>query len=762
MKGLSKIFLLPVIFFSFILIGAQGDNSLGINTHILHNDVYDAVATAGIPWVRIDVNWFDVEPQQGKFNWGEIDRVVNKALSLNLKIFATFAYTPQWASSGNKDGKSYGNDVPKPGFYEKALGEAVKRYRGKIYHWGLWNEVNLDGFWEGTADQYVDLIVVPGYAAIKSNCPECYSLGPELANVGDELNNFYNTIFSRAKDKFDIITHHIYQTFPELDPWAGYTSDSFYNALEKKRTFSTRMALYEALTKYNITSKEVWITETGYRCKPPTDSSEMNNQRLYYELVLKAQIERAWWTNTFFYEIYDCGTDIPDCDIDGYGILRRTSPPDNSYQDNFLFKPAYYYLKDFMDKHPEFKGGTQNDAGYDITHSDSNSADAITTDTGTSDRKIVKAVRTYSPPVIDGDLKDFFSNQPAVLTTKDYVRLTADSNGDNDISGRFYFMWDENNLYVAVVIKDDVNFNSETAENIWKGDSVQIAFDSDFDRTEMTYDSDGDYEIGFALVNNSVVSYRWVAPITAPSLKMVTAYKKFGDTLTYEVSIPFDNLAPLKPVIGKMSGISFLINDNDGNGREGFVQFTDGIGQGKNPSAFAELVLAGGICETEKECSNKSDCANTSPNCNCIGDWICNNRGMCEWICSFSDAGITDSFEDISPSDSSSSDDIQDVSTADTPVEKDSYSELPEDTATADTVIYKECSNGVCIESEFGYCPDSDFPVKTDTLCMTTSNKEGFCCIAGGSDAMIIPKDAGTDARDSEKSSSGCSCNLIN
>ncbi len=126
---MKRYYLTIVVFISIFFISAHGEDSLGINTHILHNDVYDAVSATGIPWVRIDINWFDIESQQGKFNWNEVDRVVNKAISLNLKIFATFAYTPPWASSGNKDGKQYSNDVPKPGLYEKALSEADRNIK---------------------------------------------------------------------------------------------------------------------------------------------------------------------------------------------------------------------------------------------------------------------------------------------------------------------------------------------------------------------------------------------------------------------------------------------------------------------------------------------------------------------------------------------------------------------------------------------------------------------------------------------------------
>jgi len=721
---MKRCLLILLILSSLFFIGAHGENSLGINTHILHNDVYDAIAAASIPWVRIDVDWYAVEPKQGQFNWSEIDRVVNKALSLNQKIFATFAYTPQWASSGNIDGKANNNDVPKAGLYEKALSEAVKRYRGKIYHWGLWNEVNLDGFWEGSADQYVDLIVIPGYNAVKKECPECYVLGPELANVGDKLNDFYNTIFSRAKDRFDIITHHIYQTFPELDPWAGYTSDSFFNALEKKRTFSNRMALYEALTKYGITNKDVWITETGYRCQPPTDQSEMNNQKLYYELVLKAQMERDWWTNTFFYEIYDCGTDIPNCSIDGYGILRRTSPPDNSYQDNFLFKPAYYYLKEFMDKHPEFKGGSSIDAGYDTNPADT-LGDTGVSDTGVIERRRVRAIHISQRPKIDGDLGDFIMLNPVVLGSNDYIKITSNSNGDNDISAKFFFMWDNNNLYAGIIVKDDVSYNKEDPENIWKGDSVQMAFDADFDRTEGSYDNDGDYEMGFAVVNGSTTTYRWVAPITAKSMKVEFAYKKSGDETTYEIAIPFEQISPFAGRIGSMAGISFLVNDNDGSGREGFIQFTNGIGLTKDPSQFGEIVLAGGVCEVEHSCSNSKDCSSLQPICNCPGGWECNGRNMCEWICEVPDAGVDDNT---------------------------TYDTVGLD--TLDLIIYDIADAG-----KFDVISDnSTTDIILEDLSETDEQNEDIIYYDNN---IVKPKDTANDSSGTNESSGGCGCIVI-
>src|SRR5437868_8922932 len=53
----------------------------------------------GASWVRMDFNWFDWESTQGAPSFGYLDPIVDGAKLQGLKIFATVAYTPKWASS---------------------------------------------------------------------------------------------------------------------------------------------------------------------------------------------------------------------------------------------------------------------------------------------------------------------------------------------------------------------------------------------------------------------------------------------------------------------------------------------------------------------------------------------------------------------------------------------------------------------------------------------------------------------------------------
>ncbi|MBI5509089.1 MAG: hypothetical protein HY903_10070 [Deltaproteobacteria bacterium] len=545
-----------------VLRAAHGDEAVGINSHLSPDDTYAAIATTGMPWVRIDVNWKEIEPQQGVFNWHGVDAVLASTERRGLLVFATFGYTPSWASAGDDDGKE-GNDPPRPGLYEAALTAAVRNYAGRIRHWGLWNEANLDDFWRGTAQQYVDLIIVPGAAAVKTACPSCFVLGPELAHQGGKVNVYLDTVLGQAGDLFDIITTHTYHDFPEMAPLAGITSDSFFNSMDTGRPFVNQMGIREALAKHHLEHKEVWLTETGYSAEPATDPEQMALQERYIELVLAAQKERDWWTNTFFYEAEDCGVWLPSCTA-GYGLLHRTTmPPDNSYANNFVFKPALAAITDFINANPEFRGPPP------VTYHVAAGARGV---------------------LVDGDLREFDGLPKIALGPQDYQQLAAACAGAADLSGDMRVLWTPAALYLGVQVTDDVHVNGSPDATLWEGDSLQLGFDADHDRTVAGYDTDGDYELNVALTGSS----RLVAQTKPQGHGAVGARAVIvrGGSLTrYEIEIPAADLVPATLAVGRELGFSWIVNDNDGAGREGFEQWTAGIGAGKNPRLFGVIVL---------------------------------------------------------------------------------------------------------------------------------------------------------------------------
>ena len=555
-----------------LLAGSASADSVGVNTHVPAPAVVDLVSDAGMKWIRVDNNWLSqTDPCSASIGWeAALDTAVSYAEGKGLCVYMTLAYTPACASLGNIDGLSSNNDVPDPTKWASYVRQAVAHYRGLgVRHFGLWNEPNLSGFFEGTVQQYVSNVLVPGFPAVQQGCQDaghddCLVLGPELAHVGDNADDYLETVLNSMTTgglRFDIITHHIYQSFDT----PIYSGDSFLNALEAKRWFSNRRSLLEVLEDTGLAPggvpvMEVWITETGYQCSPATDATEMATQQTHYQDVIEAMLARQWWTNVFFYEIIDSGDSL-----DGFGITRDQGGG------TYLKKPAWTYLQ------------TKIAATTALQDSCASPVIPPTPKTYTAAR---------STPAIDGDLTDWVgANYVGLQAPDDYVVLAADVTGIDDIKVSFALRWDPQALYIAALVDDEAQANGYTEPEIWMGDSLQVAFDMAHNGGT-SYDATDDYEYAWAKTSTGDVRHRFYAPNGAPAAADTFAITRTGTTTTYEVRIPATDLGLATFTAGKVFGFSLLVNDNDGTGRDGFLQWTPGIGQSKNPSLYGVVTLA--------------------------------------------------------------------------------------------------------------------------------------------------------------------------
>ncbi len=218
-------------------LGANECSPYGICAHLPADSDQEMIKAAGIDWVRLDVNWFQLEPSKGNFQWGYLDKIFDKSHSLGLNVFATLSYTPQWAAANKSCAPGQGGcsgcntqTLANVGDWQNFVTQVVNRYKGKVKHWGMWNEPNLEHFYCGSPDQYINEILIPGAQAAKAADPSCVVLGPELAGVGgsDAWNGDEGTclfgacifngwelslgyVLSKAGTHIDIIAHHFYK-----------------------------------------------------------------------------------------------------------------------------------------------------------------------------------------------------------------------------------------------------------------------------------------------------------------------------------------------------------------------------------------------------------------------------------------------------------------------------------------------------------------------------------------------------------------------
>ncbi|MDF1564205.1 MAG: sugar-binding protein [Deltaproteobacteria bacterium] len=578
---------------------AAAPNEVGICAHDGRVPFLDAAVDMGLGWVRLDGNWFFHEPADDQYRWGYLEDAVRAAHQRGLKVFITLAYTPEWVPRRPSAEAGSHNDVPVgDAEWRDFVTDAVTHFRALgVTHFGMWNEPNLDGFFDGDADEYVSLILLPGAEALRAACADCKVLGPDLANVGD-CDDFLDRVLTLTPPgTFDILTHHIYNGFQEMGKqiWDG---DRFHEALEQQRFSWTRRGLRQVLDAHGYTG-EVWITETGYRATPG-DAGEESRQKQHLDLVFDYQLARDWWTNTFIYESSDCGPDQPGCTIDGYGLMRATAgqPGSRSYPGDFRLKPALGGVGDYVATHPAIGlpdpvclDGIDNDGdgltdGMDLGCTGPGDADEL----GDPPPRVVEVYRSAGH-ILDGDLGDLGAGGELALGAGDWQGSGAP--GAADLSATLRVRWLPDRLVFGLEVEDDRHVNERSPDTLWAGDSLQLAFDLG-GNGGVGYDGVDDHELTFALGGAGPLGHRGTGPSQATDAWEL-AIERRGTRTIYEIALLESALPGLPLAAGAEVAFSFLINEDDGAGREGWLELGPGIGDGKVPGYFGRLRLLGEV-----------------------------------------------------------------------------------------------------------------------------------------------------------------------
>lgn len=277
----------------------------GVNSHIAGDDILESLASIGIRWHRVDVDWNVIERAEGEYDWRELDRVIATAGRLNLSVYATIAYTPGWAS-GTNDRASPPRD---PAQYHGFVRRVARRYRGRVQCLGVWNEPDLPQFFRGTREQYLRDILVPGLQAIREEAPEVATGGPDLSGARNALRDWLRLVLDAAGSLLDVITHHQYGG---NDTVAGRVRE-----IESVRSF---------LVSAGHGETPFWLTETGWSVSPSQQADLLRG-------MLREMLARPWWNKTFWYDSHGPGT----------GLLESDSSPQPGAP-----KPAFFAYRDLI------------------------------------------------------------------------------------------------------------------------------------------------------------------------------------------------------------------------------------------------------------------------------------------------------------------------------------------------------------------------------------------------------------------------------
>lgn len=239
-----------------------------------------------------------------------------------------------------------------------------------------------------------------------------------------------------------------------------------------------------------------------------------------------------------------------------------------------------------------------------------------TTGTVTESRRIkvnkqVSALRslfTPSSPTIDGSIQEWGSPD-FVMNQRDQVRSIESTFADQwslqRLNALGHTRWDEDNLYIAMKVTEDVHrLPILNAADLWKGSSIQIAIDPE---RRPVPGSKGYSEFAFGITDDGqAVGYRYnaIAGKTTGEFtegEMVISRDEATKSTSYELSIPWGEILPggISVKDGSALGISVLanysdgsfINSGNGDARNGWIEYNSGIGAGKAPIQYGYLIL---------------------------------------------------------------------------------------------------------------------------------------------------------------------------
>ena len=217
----------------------------------------------------------------------------------------------------------------------------------------------------------------------------------------------------------------------------------------------------------------------------------------------------------------------------------------------------------------------------------------------------ISVEKAYISPTIDGKIDmGEWKNSGTVIKLGDgspYIKLANDAewNGEEDLSGEVYLMYDDTYFYLAAEVTDNIHCGYDDQGRAWAMDSLQFGISKNHTKTsEYT-------EMGIALsdsgetilqkytdVNESMVYFD---KTKINEFDEGTEYKATlnGNVTTYELKMPWTELTQDSKAPDDYLIFSVLLNENDGMGRTAFMEWelASGIGKGKDPSAYALIPM---------------------------------------------------------------------------------------------------------------------------------------------------------------------------
>jgi hypothetical protein len=182
---------------------------------------------------------------------------------------------------------------------------------------------------------------------------------------------------------------------------------------------------------------------------------------------------------------------------------------------------------------------------------------------------------------VDGSLEDWQPSAELQLPGNTAQIQMSGWAGPEDMSASVYMAYDNDYFYWAAKVTDNVH-TPVAGSTMWRGDSIQFAFSKD-----AAYGP----EYGINFMDGAAHVWRFSeGKAQAGADQIAAAAVQQGNEIVYEVRMPWNTIYTSKPSADVLP-FTLLINDNDGSGRRGWIEWTAGIGKAKSPTSHGRVHL---------------------------------------------------------------------------------------------------------------------------------------------------------------------------
>ncbi|RME82435.1 MAG: hypothetical protein D6775_10935 [Caldilineae bacterium] len=302
----------------------------------IFNDFAELGVQAYRQFIKADMLWDVVEPQDDQWNWSAADAVIPNADFEPIVTLFALQYasaTPPWATTPAEFQKTLGPEA------QDYLQHVIDRYGDYVKYWEIGNEMDhwraadptpaastqhrrshnglppsypVDGF--SPQEQGVFLAQVADF--IRARDPDAVIIMPGMGGLSDYgLNTWLaGVIDGGGSDWFDVINYHFYGPWYSYPYWRG------------------RLAAF--IADHGLSGKTVWNTETGSTASPTlTQRTDYPNSTTSQAADVFRRIVQAYGygDSLVLWHTYIGSPDTPNNAWRLYGIRTDTADAQPSY-----------------------------------------------------------------------------------------------------------------------------------------------------------------------------------------------------------------------------------------------------------------------------------------------------------------------------------------------------------------------------------------------------------------------------------------------